>query len=74
MGLTHDSHAPESRRHSKLEPPSLEVKEKVASGSLLSVSGLLVRLVPGGVVSMVQLAWAGLGSVTPLLLALTAKS
>jgi hypothetical protein len=61
--------SPPSRLHSKLEPPSLESKEKLAEVSVVSPSGPLEIEVSGGVVSgggvTVQLWEAGVGSVLP---------
>jgi hypothetical protein len=51
--------------HSKLLPDSVDVKLNVASVWLLGSDGPDVMLVFGGVVSMVQVRFAGLESVLP---------
>ena len=56
---------PPSIRHSKVEDPSLDVKEKSASAELLGFPGWAVIVVFGAVVSIVQVKLAGVASVLP---------
>ena len=63
-----------SRLHSKVLPDSLDEKGMLACGLLVGLAGLLSIAVCGGVVSTVQLAWAGVGSTSSPATALTANS
>ncbi len=56
---------PPSIRHSKVEPPSLAVKEKSAFAELLGSLGCAVIVVFGAAVSIVQVKLAGDASVLP---------
>ena len=51
MGELQEPQAPPSRRHSKLEPVSLELKEKLAEVELVELAGPEPIVVSGGVVS-----------------------
>ena len=57
--------APPSRRHSNVEPPSLELKPKSASVELAGSLGCDVIVVFGGPVSSDHVKLAGVGSVLP---------
>jgi hypothetical protein len=61
----HELHEPPSRRHSKADAPSLEVKENVAPVAFDGLAGLPVMVVLGVAVSIVQLCVAGVRSVLP---------
>ena len=65
MGEAQAAKEPPSIRHSKVEPPSLELKEKSASAELLGSLGCAVIVVFGAAVSTVQVKLAGVGSVLP---------
>jgi hypothetical protein len=47
----HTPHAPPSIRHSKVEPPSVDVKEKLAPVAFVGLPGWAVMFVSGAVVS-----------------------
>ena len=49
-------------RHSKVEPASLEENVKLAVVLLVGVAGLLLMVVSGGVVSIIHVQVAGVGS------------
>jgi hypothetical protein len=59
-GLEHDVQLPPSMRHSKLEPGSEELKEKVGVVSLVGSAGVEPIVVAGGVVSIFAIAVTGL--------------
>ena len=61
----HVPQPPPSRRHSKVEEPSLEVKEKVAPVVLVGFAGLPVIVVFGAAVSTVHANEAGERSTLP---------
>jgi len=63
-GLVHAVKAAVSRLHSNVLPVTVEVKEKVALVLLVAVAGLEVIIV-SGTGAMVQLKFAGVGSVLP---------
>ena len=58
-------HEPPSRRHWKLDPPSVAVNENQALVALVGSLGLAVIEVSGAVVSTVQVYEAGEPSVLP---------
>ena len=66
MGEVHEAKAPPSSLHSKLDPPSLDVKEKLGSASLSGSGGEAVIVVCGSVRSIVQVWLAGVASVFPV--------
>ena len=61
----HEPHEPPSRRHSNVEEPSLEVKEKVAPAAFVGFAGLPVIVVFGAAVSTVHAKVAGERSTLP---------
>ncbi len=65
MGEVQAAKAPASSLHSKVEPPSLEAKEKSAFAELLGSLGCAVIVVFGAAVSIVQVKLAGVASVLP---------
>ena len=72
LGVAQAIQAPPSSLHSKLEPDSVEVKEKLAVAAVVIPLGPLVIEVSGGVVSgggeddfTIQLSLAGVGSTLP---------
>ena len=56
---------PPSSRHSKVEPPSVELKEKLGVVPLDGSLGWAVIVVFGAAVSIVQVKLAGVASVLP---------
>ncbi len=64
-GVAQEDQLPPSSWHSKVEPPSLELKEKSASAELLGSLGCAVIVVFGAAVSIVHVNDAGVGSVLP---------
>ena len=60
-----DANEPPSSRHSKDEPPSVEVKLKSALEALLGSAGLAVIDVSGAVVSTVHVYVCGAASALP---------
>ena len=65
MGELQEDQPPPSSWHSKVEPPSLELKEKSAAAELLGSLGCAVIVVFGAAVSIVQVKLAGVASVLP---------
>jgi hypothetical protein len=61
----HALHEPPSIRHSKLEPPSVEVNEKLAPVALVGSLGCAVIDEFGAALSTVQVKDAGDASVLP---------
>ena len=61
----HALQAPPSSRHSKVEPPWLALKEKLAAAEPLGSLGCAVIVVSGATVSIVQVKLAGEASVLP---------
>ena len=64
-GLVHGDQLPPSMRHSKVEPPSLELKEKLGVVSLEGSFGLEPIVVFGAARSTVHVLLAGVPSVLP---------
>jgi hypothetical protein len=64
-GEEHAVKAPASTRHAKPDPASLELKVKVALVAFVGSDGPESTVVSGGVVSIVQVQVAGVGSVFP---------
>ncbi len=60
-----EAQPPPSRWHSKVEPPSDEVKENEAPFAFVGSLGCAVIVVFGAAVSIVQVKLAGVGSVLP---------
>jgi hypothetical protein len=64
FGVVQPAYAPPSRLHSKVEPDSFETRSKVALVEGVCAAGVVAPIVvTGGVVSIVQVYEAGLGSV-----------
>ncbi len=61
----HGAKLPESSLHSKLEPPSLELKPKLGEALLVGPEGPELIVVFGAWVSTVNARLAGLASVLP---------
>jgi hypothetical protein len=62
----HAENAAPSSEHSNVDPSSLDEKEKLALVSCVTVGGVALIVVSGGVVStIVQIQGAGLGSTFP---------
>src|SRR6266571_2065552 len=70
-GDVHVAYVPVSSWHWKLDPVSLDVKEKLAELDVEGFVGFDVIVVSGATVSFVQLQLAGVGSGPPALIALT---
>jgi hypothetical protein len=64
-GLVQALQEPPSSRHSNVEPPSLEEKEKLAPVAFVGSPGWAVIVVSGAAVSIVQVKVAGVASVLP---------
>src|SRR5205814_503480 len=64
-GLVHELQLPPSRRHSKVDPASLEWKVKLGVALLSSGGGVESMVVSGAVRSIVQVWEAGVPSVLP---------
>jgi hypothetical protein len=65
LGDVQADHDPPSIRHSKLDPASDEVNEKLAPVAFVGSVGCAVIEVFGGAVSIVQVKLAGVASVLP---------
>ncbi|HEY8793039.1 MAG TPA: hypothetical protein VIL96_09165, partial [Gaiellaceae bacterium] len=64
-GLEQDDQLPPSSRHSKVDPPSVELKVNVGVAFPDGLAGLESIVVSGGVRSIVQVELAGVESVLP---------
>ena len=65
FGLEHDAQPPPSMRHSKVEPASEELNEKVGVVSFDGSGGMESIVVAGGVRSTIHVYEAGEASVSP---------